>query len=139
MAVMLVFYQYQAPKAPVYNEVPAPPGNGVLGSGTSTDPYDVLVAYTDAGYSPAEVTIQKGQRVRFVNRSTEPTWPASAIHPTHSLYPGKEAPDCLGSAFDACRGLVQGEFWAFTFNHAGEWRYHDHLYASKTGVIIVTP
>lgn len=109
-------------------------------SASTTDTvYDALIAYTDSGYSPSTVTIKKGDTVRFVNNSTsQETWPASAVHPTHSVYPGKTAADCLGSAFDACRGLKSGEFWEFTFNEVGTWRFHDHVHASKTGSVIVT-
>lgn len=108
--------------------------------GAVADPaFDALIAYTDSGYSPATVTIKKGQTVRFVNNSSnQETWPASAVHPTHGVYPEKTAADCLGSAFDACRGLKSGEFWEFTFNQTGTWRFHDHLHASKTGSVVVT-
>lgn len=104
--------------------------------GNASEP--VVISYTEEGYSPASVTISRGETVRFVNNAaSEETWPASAVHPTHSVYPEKTAGDCLGSAFDACRGLKPGESWEFTFNEAGEWRYHDHVHASKTGVVIV--
>ncbi len=97
-----------------------------------------VVTFTENGYSPASVTIKKGDVVRFENRANRDTWPASAFHPTHTIYPEKTTGDCLGSAFDACRGVPPGESWAFTFNHVGTWRYHDHLNAAKTGTIIVT-
>lgn len=96
------------------------------------------ISFTEAGYDPKSITIRKGDTVRFVNNATsQDTWPASAVHPTHSIYPEKTSSDCLGSAFDACRGLRPGESWEFTFNQAGEWRFHDHNHASKTGVILV--
>lgn len=102
-------------------------------------PFAVLVSNTGEGFTPVSVTVKKGETVRFVNdASTEDIWPASAVHPTHSVYPEKSSNDCLGSAFDACHGLKPGEFWEFTFNEVGEWRYHDHLHASKTGVVTVT-
>ena len=101
--------------------------------------FHALVSYTDAGFEPAETTIRKGQTVRFVNNhSSRDSWIASAIHPTHSVYPTKSTDDCLGSSFDTCRGLKAGEFWEFTFNEVGTWGYHDHLRASQTGKIIVT-
>lgn len=105
----------------------------------AVDPeFHALISYTEQGYEPSTITVQKGQTVRFVNNHpSQETWPASAIHPTHGIYPEKSAKDCLGSSFDSCRGLKAGEFWEFTFTHAGEWRFHDHLHASKTGVIIV--
>lgn len=99
----------------------------------------VVISYTEEGYAPANVTIKKGDTVRFVNNATsQETWPASAVHPTHTVYPEKSASDCLGSSFDACRGLKAGESWEFTFNSAGEWRFHDHMHPSQTGTVIVT-
>ena len=99
----------------------------------------VVVAYTDVGYEPKEVTVKKGETVRFVNNSSsQETWPASAVHPTHSVYPEKSASDCLGSSFDACRGLKSGESWDFTFNTVGEWKFHDHMHPSKFGSVKVT-
>ena len=95
------------------------------------------ITYTDEGYTPSTVTIQKGEAVRFVNKSEKETWPASAVHPTHSIYPQKSDSDCLGSSFDACRDLSPGESWEFTFNYEGEWRYHDHLHAYHNGTVIV--
>ncbi len=112
-------------------------GEGRVGTADDAEAYDVLITFDGEKYTPREVTIQKGQRVRFQNDSDTLTWPASAIHPTHSLYPSHEESDCLGSSFDACRGLEKGETWSYTFYELGEWRFHDHLNASKTGVVMV--
>jgi plastocyanin len=123
-------------------ESPIPPG-AVFEDGTIDEPvgegqYDALIAYTDAGYAPTTITIKKGDTVRFINNShTADSWPASAVHPTHGIYPQKSATDCLGSSFDACRGLKPGESWDFTFNDVGTWRFHDHIHPSKTGSVIV--
>ena len=106
---------------------------------TPTPTAPVTVTYTDAGFSPSSVTIKQGQTVRFVNNSSsQEMWPASAVHPTHSVYPQKSGSDCLGSSFDACKSLKPSESWSFTFDSVGEWRYHDHLHASKTGTVVVT-
>ena len=105
----------------------------------NTQGYDALITYTNAGYNPLSLTIKKGQTVRFLNdSSSEQTWPASAIHPTHALYPQKSSSDCLGSSFDACRALNSSEHWDFTFSEVGTWRYHDHLHTNKTGTVVVT-
>ncbi len=123
---------YQSPSSEL-------PGKGVVGNAESnTDAYDVVIEYTDDGFKPRDITIKRGERVRFLNTSSEGTWPASAIHPTHSLYPEKESTDCLGSSFDSCRILQNGEFFDFTFQYEGEWRFHDHVHAYQTGSITVT-
>jgi plastocyanin len=124
---------------PAYVAAQEAPGHGVVGSASSTDSYDFLVTFSDDGVSPAEVQIAKGQRVRFLNSSSAAVWPASGVHPTHTLYPEKESTDCLGSSFDACKGLLTGEYFDFTFNYVGTWPYHDHLHAYNTGRITVTP
>ena len=110
------------------------------GSAVMPDYYDVLVSVTEEGFSPSTVTIKKGQSIRWTNSATSDfeTWPASAVHPTHSAYPETTGNDCLGSAFDACRALMPGGSWQFIFNEVGEWRFHDHMHPSKTGVVVVT-
>ncbi|OGG60873.1 hypothetical protein A3C86_00380 [Candidatus Kaiserbacteria bacterium RIFCSPHIGHO2_02_FULL_49_16] len=98
----------------------------------------VVIKFTDAGYVPSSVTIKKGQTVRWTNESGTNTWPASAVHPQHSAYPQKSASDCLGSSFDACRGLAQGESWDFKFDVVGEWKFHNHLNPTHRGSVTVT-
>jgi plastocyanin len=137
-----LFFWYNGTKVPV-SEVTAETGQAgstvaeEVEPGYGEDDFDVVISFTNEGFEPSEITVKKGDTVRFVNTSDREVWPASAIHPTHSIYPGKSDSDCLGSSFDACRGLVPGEFWEYTFDYAGSWRYHDHLSASKTGVVVV--
>lgn len=97
-----------------------------------------VITYTDAGFNPASIAITKGQTVRWMNNSSASVWPASAVHPTHGVYPQKSSSDCLGSSFDSCRGLAKGESWDFIFSSVGSWKFHNHLNASKTGSVTVT-
>lgn len=99
------------------------------------------VLITPEGFSPAELSVQSGENVFFINQMQSPSWPASAVHPTHEVYPGSSinkcgAPESL-SIFDACRGLLPGESWSFTFTEQGAWNYHDHLNPNLRGTIIV--
>jgi len=93
------------------------------------------VEITSSGFSPNTLTINAGVTVIFVNKDSRSHWPASAVHPTHTVYP--ETGGCIGSKFDACKGLTQGETFSFTFNQKGTWKYHDHLNPGLTGTIIV--
>ncbi|QQG37760.1 MAG: hypothetical protein HYS26_04000 [Candidatus Kaiserbacteria bacterium] len=118
---------------------------GTIGSTTGDEPgagsednFAASVAFDGTAFTPSTVTIKKGETVRWNNTSDKNVWPASAVHPTHSVYPEKTASDCLGSAFDACRGLIPGELWDFTFNQMGTWRYHNHSNPSITGTVVVT-
>ena len=99
------------------------------------------ITYTKNGFSPSSVEITRGSMVTFVNESGRDMWPASAMHPTHMLYPGSDIKKC-GTAgesliFDACKGIKNGQDWSFTFDQAGAWKFHDHLTPSYFGTITV--
>ena len=94
-----------------------------------------VITYTNTGYSPSTLTVQVGTTVTFKNESSMAMWTASASHPTHKVYPTTGG--CLGSTFDACRGIQPGDSWSFKFDIAGNWKYHDHLKPSFFGTIIV--
>ena len=96
---------------------------------------DNTIRITSSGFEPKTLTVKAGTTVTFVNEDTNQHWPASAMHPTHNVYP--ESGGCIGSKFDACKGLAQGESFSFTFNEKGSWGYHDHLQTSITGKIVV--
>lgn len=137
IAAALYMVWPQLANAPVGENASDPNGEQ---ANSMPDVYDVLITYTEEGYVPTSVTIRKGQSVRWTNSATgdDETWPASAVHPTHSVYPMTSDSDCLGSSFDACQGLKPGGSWQFIFNEVGEWKFHDHLHPSKFGVVIVT-
>lgn len=92
-------------------------------------------------FSPNILTINVGSTVEWINKDTVEHWPASAMHPTHTVYPGSDIKKCgtseEKSIFDSCRGLKQNEGWSFTFNEKGTWSYHDHLNPKLYGKIVV--
>lgn len=94
-----------------------------------------IIEITSAGFSPSTLTIKAGDTVTFINKDSAQHWPASAVHPTHAVYP--EPGGCIGSKFDSCKNLAQNEEWSFTFNEKGTWNYHDHLNPSLFGKIVV--
>ena len=79
------------------------------------------------GFASTSIQINVGDSVIWKNTDSVPHWPASNLHPSHALY----------SEFDPQRPIQPGEEWRFTFLRSGEWRFHDHLYPSRGGVIIV--
>lgn len=93
------------------------------------------VQYDGQTFSPKILTIKKGDTVVFVNSGKNPMWVASAMHPTHGVYPTTGG--CIGSTFDACKGYEAGSSWSFTFDYVGSWGYHDHLNAGAFGKIVV--
>lgn len=103
----------------------------------------VVIVFTDTGYSPKSITIKKGTVVMYKNMSSsKDTWPAVAMHPSHTAYDGTTlAEHCANptpTTFDACRRLKPGESWSVTLDKVGTWKYHDHVAASLFGEIIVT-
>jgi len=102
---------------------------------------EVKVTYTDSGYSPREVRVAAGGKVTFVNESSREMWPATAIHPTHTIYPGSDIQKCgtaqAANMFDACKPISPGAEWSFQFQEVGNWGFHDHLQTSFTGKIRV--
>lgn len=79
-----------------------------------------------AGDNPA-ITVYQGDIVIFDNNDTKERWPASNIHPTHAIY----------SDFDPKKPIATGERWAFKFDKAGVWRWHDHLNPTISSQIFV--
>lgn len=112
---------------------------------TSTQPTETseeyVVIYDGNSYQPATLKIKLGETVTFVNRSNRAMWPASDVHPTHTLYDdtslSEHCPNPDNTSFDACQGIQPGGSWSFIFKKKGSWKYHDHLNPSATGVIIV--
>lgn len=87
----------------------------------------VTVQIDETGFHPQTVTIASGTTVTFVNNGQAAHWPASDVHPTHTVLPG----------FDSKRGLETGETYEFTFTQKGTWSMHDHLFPTHTGSIVV--
>lgn len=111
-----------------------PRANGYAPAAPSV-PAENRVTYTDSGYSPAVLNVKVGTTVTFKNQSSQLMWTASAVHPTHRVYPTTGG--CLGSTFDACGGIQPGDSWSFKFDIAGTWKYHNHLNSGDTGTIVV--
>ncbi len=85
------------------------------------------VVLTSSGFEPKRVVIKKGDMVTFVNKGFDLFWPASNMHPNHSIY----------SEFDPRRSINKGEPWSFVFDTVGVWDYHDHLRSNFGGAVVV--
>lgn len=100
-----------------------------------------VVTYIDSGYIPKEITIKKGETVVWKNESNKSMWTASAMHPTHKVYPGTDIVLCNAlrpiAMFDSCGRIEVEQSWSFTFNNVGTWGYHNHVNSSHFGKVIV--
>lgn len=85
------------------------------------------VFLTEEGFSPQEITINKGDAIEFKTIIGKAFWPASNLHPTHDIYP----------EFDPKEPIEQDKGWTYTFEKLGEWKYHDHLSPLYKGKVIV--
>ena len=121
-------------------EIPAPLDEN---EGTQEENEGVMgnvIIYSDSGFSPQELIIKAGEMVTFRNESSRKMWPATALHPSHTVYPGSNAQKCFDEQadkdllFDACSDR---EEWSFVFNETGSWNYHNHRRSSERGTIIV--
>lgn len=112
-----------------------PPSQAAENSSSTSDTQANTVTYSDQGFTPNTLTIKKGDTVTFLNQSASVVRPASDKHPTHTEYPTTGG--CVGSTFDACKGLQPGESWSFQFDEVGQWGYHNHLNPSQKGTIVV--
>jgi plastocyanin len=143
LVLVLVFWRSPESETPTgetpTSQVPAPGFEGTLEM--IVEAGENKIVFTDAGFSPNSFTVQTGDMVTFINESSASFWPASAIHPTHKVYSGtslsEHCPGVAADSFDACGGIPAGESWSFTFLKPGIWKYHDHLNASRTGMVVV--
>lgn len=96
-----------------------------------------LVTYNGKGFSPRELTIIKGDTVRFLNISDESMWIVSDLPHTHNAYPIKTENGCSPTIFDMCTAIKNGKHWDFTFEREGTWGYHNESKSVMNGKIEV--
>ena len=122
-------------------EVSEETGNQETSGVGSSNTQEFTVEINNSGFFPKDLEINQGDAVAWINMGSSSSWPASAMHPTHTVYPGSNINKCgtaeEGSIFDACKGLKNGESYVFTFNEVGSWGYHDHLNPTHFGKITV--
>jgi plastocyanin len=103
-----------------------------------------VITYSDAGFTPANMTVSVGDTLRFVNQASRGMWVAVDEHPTHTEYDGTATREhcvdgaALNGVFDQCRQSQPGETWEYTFTKAGTFEYHNHAQSAHGGTITVT-
>ena len=93
---------------------------------TETTINEAQITLTAQGFTPQTITIKKGAKVVWTNKSGVNATVDSAPHPFHTSY----SPLNLGNFGD-------GEKLELVFNEAGTYKYHNHLNSSNQGTIIV--
>jgi hypothetical protein len=88
---------------------------------------DHVITRTRSGFVPSSITITQGDTITFKSELKDPFWPASNVHPSHSIYP----------EFDPKTRIFPPNSWTFEFDKVGHWGFHDHLSPNFEGVITV--
>lgn len=108
---------------------------------TRSNAQTLVVKISIDAFTPADLSIHKGDTIRFLNSDVAPHWPASKNYPTHAQYEVGDVDKCdvapAGVLFDSCKGLFPGEYFDFTFEEVGTWNYFDNIGSSQTGSITV--
>ena len=89
----------------------------------------MTITLTQNGFDPDVITIKQGTKVIFKTTASRVFWPASNLHPDHTIY----------SAFDPKHPIRPDESWSFVFEKVGTWGFHDHLRSYFVGKIQVLP
>lgn len=87
----------------------------------------VEIEITKDGFSPATVLIDKGTKVTWINKDSDPHRVAANPHPEHSSLPGLDSKEPIGP---------NGSY-SFAFDKPGTYTYHDHYNPTLNGTIEV--
>lgn len=89
------------------------------------------VEFDGKTFTPAKVTVKKGQTVRWANKGTGHMEVASAPHPTHTIYPEFDQEDTE---------FKDKEEFVFKFEKVGSWNFHNHepFISGAFGIVTVT-
>lgn len=102
---------------------PAPTANQTAGDKKIEG---TIVAVTDSGFIPKDVTIKTGTKVTWINKAGTVVTVDSAQHPTHLVYP----PLNLGQ-------FENGSSVNLLFDKPGKYFYHNHLNPTQFGSVTV--
>ena len=114
---------------------------GTAGDASVPATIPAAITYSLTGFSPANITVKKGEAVMWTNISAGGMWVAVDEHPAHMGYDGtSRTAHCATEApasFDQCVASAAGAQWSFTFNKTGTWKYHNHALESFGGTVTV--
>lgn len=97
---------------------------------SNPDASEHVITLKKDGFEPDTLIIRQNDTVVFRSELDTDFWPASNLHPQHGIYP----------EFDPKEPVPAGTQWQFQFSKAGRFKFHDHLFANYTGLIVaLTP
>lgn len=90
----------------------------------------IVITATDAGFTPAQVTVKSGGKVAYTNNSSKKIQIASDPHPVHTANG-----ELSGGQF--VLEISPGALATVVVNKIGTWGYHDHLNPGVRGKVTV--
>lgn len=108
-------------------------GGSAAGGVAAPATVPAAVTYSATGFSPANVTVKKGEAVMWTNISAG----GMRVAASEGLVAGNCAEGAPAS-FDQCTASAAGSQWSFTFNKAGTWKYHNAEKKEFGGTVTVT-
>ena len=120
---------------------PTPTVSDVSPSTTTGTGKTFTIKYTASGFTPASLTLARGDTVVFTkDPGSRDMWVAGGHHPTHESLDGTTRSQHCATGytgpkpFDAC---AVGTQYSYTFEKVGVWTFHNHYNASDGGTITV--
>lgn len=96
-------------------------------TGTPTQATSQEIILSDQGFQPETVSVKKGTRLIWVNKSKESATVHSDDHPSHTKFPFLN----LGE-------FEPGANLQIILDKPGTYSYHNHLIPEMTGTVIIT-
>ena len=116
----------QLPPVAVEQEEEQPADENSAAVSPQPQPQTYNVSIDNFQFSPATLTVKKGDRVIWTNNDTANHTVNSNVHPFHTQHPS------LNLGF-----LKPNDSLSWIADETGEWGYHCHLHPSMLGTIIV--
>ena len=90
----------------------------------------IVITATDAGFTPAQVTVKSGGKVAYTNNSSKKIQIASDPHPVHTANDELTEGDFVMEIAPQASATV-------TVTKTGTWGYHDHLNPGMRAKVVV--
>lgn len=101
---------------------------------------EIIIEYGENGFTPQTITVPTGATVGWRNPTGRPMWVGSDPHPAHTDLPGFDQKKVINlhwpSFVQTAHAHGDGIF-EYTFTKPGIWKYHNHIYPSHRGLVIV--
>jgi plastocyanin len=108
---------------------PAPEGNSAVT--TDTNGQSMIITYTDAGFSPANVTVTPGTTVTWSNQSSRKLWVVDASLNVDGCMQGS-------GALNECATISAGGTYSYTAPASGTITYANREHREDTGTITIS-